>query len=96
MLGGSGMTTSAEKRHLARVAQLPCGVCDAPGPSFVHHIREGQGMAQRASHYLTIPLCHDCHQGKHGIHGDRSAWRLRKLTELDVLANTVGELMRPF
>lgn len=82
------MTTAAERRRLARVAALPCVVCDAPGPSCVHHIREGQGMGQRAGHGLTIPLCWDCHQGPHGIHGDRSRWRLRKMTELDALDRT--------
>lgn len=90
------MTTLAEKRHLNRVASLPCGVCEALGPSCVHHIREGQGMSQRANHFLTVPLCHECHQGKHGIHGDRSAWRLRKLTELDVLADTFRQISETF
>ena len=45
-------------------------------------------MGQRAGHGLTIPLCWDCHQGPHGIHGDRSRWRLRKMTELDALDRT--------
>lgn len=80
------------QRHMARVATLPCGVCGATGPSMVHHIREGQGMAQRADNWLTVPLCYECHQGQHGIHGDRSAWRLRKLSELDVLADTIKRL----
>lgn len=58
----------------------------------VHHIREGQGMAQRASDFLTIPLCPDCHQGRCGVHGDKSYLRARKLTELDMLANTIERL----
>lgn len=33
--------------------------------------------------------------GKTGIHGDRSAWRLRKLTELDALADTIRRLEVP-
>lgn len=80
------------QRHKARVASLPCAVCGAPGPSNVHHIREGQGMSQRADHFLTIPLCYEHHQGKTGIHGDRSAWRLRKMSELDALADTIRML----
>lgn len=83
--------TPAE-RHKARVASLPCSVCGAPGPSNVHHIRAGQGMGQRADHFLTIPLCYEHHQGKTGIHGDRSAWRLRKMSELDALADTIRRL----
>ena len=54
-----------------------------------HHIREGQGMSQRASDFLAIPLCPDCHQGGMGIHGDRTLLRIHKLTELDLLARTI-------
>ncbi len=79
-------------RHKARVAALACACCRKPGPSSVHHIRHEQGMGQRAGHGLVIPLCWDCHQGPHGIHGDRSVWRLRKLSELDALNWTVLEL----
>lgn len=85
------MTTAAEKRHMARVARLTCAVCGVDGVH-VHHIREGQGMGQRASNWLVVPLCPDCHQGPRGIHGDRSALRLRKLDELDLLADTIRRL----
>ena len=81
----------AERAHLDRVAQLPCAVC-GDSPVTVHHIREGQGMSQRASHWLTVPLCPDCHQGPHGIHGDRAMLRIRKLEELDLLAKTIEAL----
>lgn len=80
------------QRHKARVASLPCSVCDAPGPSMVHHPRFCVGMAERASHWLTIALCYECHQGQCGIHGDRSAWRLRKMDEPDALAVTIRRL----
>jgi hypothetical protein len=83
--------TAAEKRHLDRVAKLPCAVCGA-WPVQVHHIREGFGMGQRAPHALTLPLCPEHHQGKTGIHGDRSAWRLRNMTELSALADTILKL----
>lgn len=81
------------KKHLERIKTLPCACCGACGPSSAHHIREGQGMAQRASDYLTIPLCYDCHQGPKGVHGDRSMMRLMKLGELDMLANTIQNLL---
>ncbi len=61
----------------------------------VHHVREGQGVAQRASDYLAIPLCHSgCHQGPQGIHGDRSLLRLAKASELDLLAMVVAQLAK--
>ena len=83
-----------ERRYHERVAELPCACCRRPGPSMVHHIRHGQGMAQRAGHYLTVPLCYDCHQGPGGIHGDRSRWAVYRTDELQALDDTIGRLMR--
>lgn len=70
------------------VAGLTCAVCGAYGVQ-VHHIRAGQGMSQRASDFLTVPLCVDCHTGKGGIHGDRSMMRIRGLSEIDLVADTI-------
>lgn len=83
--------SAASKRHMARVAELPCSVCGDEQVQ-VHHIREGQGMAQRADDWLTIPLCVDCHTGKHGIHGDKTMMRIKKVGELDLLAQTLEEI----
>lgn len=83
---------SKAKQHMAKIAQLPCACCGETGVH-VHHIREGQGMSQRASDFLTIPLCPDCHQGPQGVHGDRALMRIYKLSELDMLANTIMRLM---
>lgn len=90
---------NAERKHLDRVAGLPCGRCYMAGDwqigkTFVHHIRTGQGMSQRASHFLTVPLCADCHQGDQGIHGDRTLWKIAKVDEMDVLAWTIEQLTR--
>ena len=83
--------SAASSRHMGRVAQLPCACCGVTGVH-VHHIREGQGMAQRASDWLTIPLCPDCHVGPLGVHGDKTMMRIRKLSELDMLADTIRKL----
>lgn len=85
------MATKAEKKWMDRVAQLPCGLCGAHGVQ-VHHIREGQGMAQRASNFLVVPLCPDCHTGPLGVHGDKTMLRIHKMTELDLLAQTIEAL----
>lgn len=90
MVGGNG-SMSAAKRHMARVASLPCACCGMHGVH-VHHIREGQGMSQRASDWLTIPLCPPCHTGPNGIHGNKSLIRIQKIDELDLLARTLEAL----
>ena len=59
----------------------------------VHHVREGQGMAQRASNWLTVPLCAQHHTGsKDGWHGQREAWKRAGVDEMDALADTVERL----
>lgn len=83
--------TKAERAHLDRIASLPCACC-GDAPVQVHHIREGHGMAQRASDWLTIPLCVGCHTGPKGVHGDRTMMRIFRLSELDMLADTYKKL----
>jgi len=58
-----------EDDYMGVVKALPCGCCGAIGPSSLHHIRKGQGLSQRAPHFLAIPLFWECHQGDNGIHG---------------------------
>ena len=87
------------KRHVWRVKSLPCVLCkhlglDAYPPSDAHHIREGQGAAQRADDMLTAALCKEHHQGASGVHGlGRKGFYSRyKLDELDLLAMTLEAL----
>jgi hypothetical protein len=78
----------AEREHLNKVSSLPCCLC-GDVPTEVHHLREGQGMAQRAQHFLVIPLCPSCHRGPQGAHGDKTMFRIMKKDELDLLAETM-------
>jgi|SRR5580765_3542576 len=90
--------TAAEKRHMGRVAALGCILCDhlslGATPAQVHHIREGRGASQRASNFLTVPLCPEHHQGNTGLHGlgTNAFERTYKLSELDLLAMTIERL----
>jgi hypothetical protein len=81
--------SAKDRQHLARVKELPCGVCGRAGPSDAHHIEQGL-------HHLCIPLCKDCHQGSHnGFHGRRAIWNVMKKTELSVLNDTIKRLTQP-
>lgn len=77
---------------MGRVAELPCANC-GDWPTQVHHIRHGQGMAQRASDWLTISLCPACHTGPRGLHGDRTRLLPGKNDEMKMLADTIERLM---
>jgi len=89
------MSAAGVKRHKDRVFRLGCCICrllgHEPTPPHLHHVREGQGMSQRASDMLVIPLCPEHHQGATGIHGlgTREFERRYKTTELDLLAETL-------
>jgi hypothetical protein len=86
------MSSSAEKKHMGRVAGLPCAVCGST-PVEVHHILEGRTPGRRAPPFLTIPLCPSCHRDNHnGIHGQRRMWNVMKKTELLCLNETLEAL----
>jgi hypothetical protein len=79
--------TAKERAHLARVKELPCSVCDAEGPSDAHHVRQGL-------QYTAVALCKECHQGSvMGWHGQKRAWAIRKLDELDALDVTLRRML---
>lgn len=79
--------TNKDRAHLAKVKELPCSVCDAPPPSEAHHI-------EQRLQYTCIALCPDCHRGPIlGLHGQRRAWLVRKIEEIDALDVTVQRLM---
>ena len=79
--------TAKERRHLAKVKALPCSVCDAPGPSDAHHVKQNQ-------QYTAVALCKDCHQGAMmGWHGQKRMWAIKKMDELDALNKTIERLL---
>ncbi len=79
--------TARERKHVARVKDLPCIVCGAPPPSEAHEIEQGLW-------FVSIPLCADCHRGeRNGLHGQRLMWKAHKLTEIDALNKTIKALM---
>lgn len=76
-----------QRRHLAKVKSLPCSVCDKPGPSDAHHIKQHR-------QYVCVALCKDCHQSPFmGWHGQKRAWALHKMDELDALNVTIERLL---
>lgn len=90
------MTTKAMKKHLSRVAERGCALCLHIGhgatPGEIHHPREGEGGAQRGDDALAICVCPEHHRGPTGIHGDKSAWRNARYTEMDALADTMVDI----
>jgi hypothetical protein len=79
--------TKKEREHLARVKSLSCSVCDAPGPSDAHHVKQHR-------QYTCVALCKDCHQGAvMGWHGQKRMWSLKKMDEIDALNITIARLL---
>ena len=58
--------TAADKRHMARIARLPCLVCGARAT--VHHVTAYADRPGRVSrrHDRVVPLCPRHHQIQHG------------------------------
>jgi len=51
--------------------------------------REWDAMSHTTSDYLTVALCVECHRGTHGFHGTKALMKIAKLSELDLLAETI-------
>jgi hypothetical protein len=78
--------TAKQRRYLATIKEMPCGVCGEMGQTEAHHIEQHK-------QYLCIPLCADCHRGNfNGIHGQRRIWNVYKKTELSVLNDTLEKM----
>jgi hypothetical protein len=56
--------TAAERRHMARVADMPCLVCGSPAT--VHHVTSDGYKRITRSHMLVVPLCPVHHMIQHG------------------------------
>lgn len=74
--------SAQERRHIERVASLPCVVCGSEEGSEVHEPEQGLWFA-------SIALCPACHRGSDGWHGTRKRWTLRKMDEIKAINATV-------
>ena len=76
-----------EAAHIARIKNMDCAVCWAPAPSEAHEPEQGLW-------FLSIPLCASCHRDNFsGIHGQKRAWSVRKMTELVALNETLRKIV---
>lgn len=90
------------KRHMGRVARVPCVLCARMGlgetPSEVHHLKYGSGASDRQDDMLTIALCPRHHKVEYpeSVHALKEhGLQLRyKCSELDLLADTLRALER--
>ena len=77
-----------ERKWVGIVKEQPCSVCGQAAPSNAHHIEQGE-------HYTVVALCKSCHQGsKMGWHGEKAAWRIAKMDELDALNVTIANVFK--
>ena len=59
--------TAAERRHLNRIGEMPCLICDAPAA--IHHITSNGYYRITRTHRLVAPLCERHHQyGPDAVH----------------------------
>ena len=92
------MSTAKGRRHMGRVARVPCVLCAHLGlgesPAIVHHMKLGTGASDRASDFLTIALCPEHHVGKSGVHTlkEKGLRLCYNLSEIDLLAMTLEAL----
>ena len=71
-----------EKDYTRWVATLPCANCSIHDETIVaHHLKHrhapygGAGMGMKADDWLTMPLCHSCHDRAHNGDEDVLDWQ---------------------
>jgi hypothetical protein len=80
--------SDAERSWVGLVKEQPCSVCGQAAPSDAHHIQQGE-------HYTVVALCKSCHRGSRmGWHGEKYAWKIAKMDELDALNVTIGNVYK--
>ncbi|WP_426466571.1 Ref family recombination enhancement nuclease [Proteus mirabilis] len=91
--------TKEERQWLSDVAELGCICCRNMGfgasLAEIHHVRTGQGMAQRASHTDILPLCPLHHRACYetGFHASPKSWQEIHGSEAELLEQTKIEVM---
>ena len=79
--------TAKERAYVGLVKLMPCSVCEAPAPSDAHHVKQHR-------QYTVVALCKSCHQGsKMGWHGEKRAWSIAKMDEIDALNKTIENVI---
>jgi hypothetical protein len=79
--------TPKQRAYLGLVKELPCSVCDSESGSEAHHVKQNY-------QYTAVALCVDCHRHPTlGWHGQRRAWLIRKMDELDALNVTIERVV---
>lgn len=88
--------------YMARVAELPCCICEAFGEpqqsrTNVHHCIHGRYGSRKVPDTMTIPLCEGHHQGlidttKVAIHREPQEWARRYGPDVDWIAPTQDRL----
>ncbi|MDE3023156.1 MAG: DUF968 domain-containing protein [Pseudomonadota bacterium] len=78
--------TAASERHMQRVRELGCLICQRPASA--HNIRE----ERIKDDWLTIPLCPDHHLGAFSIHKSKRQFENIYGSELHLLAETIKKL----
>jgi hypothetical protein len=79
------MTTAAVKRYWTWLEQAhPDCVCGRPRECF-HHIIHVNWQRITKDDMLVIGLCHNCHQGKGGVHDLGGDQRFHEATGYDLV-----------
>lgn len=91
--------------YMAKVAQLPCVICEEFGmsqqsPTQVHHCIHGRHGTKKRPDTETIPLCEGHHQGlrdtsKVALHREPKEWKARYGLDTDYIEKTKSRVGAP-
>ena len=86
------MSKSKEaKAYHDYLAAFDCIAC-GDSPVHIHHVRHLDGDLVVRNHFLCLPLCPSCHQGKGSIHDNAKLFRMVWGTEAELLAKLTEKM----
>lgn len=82
------------KKHIERIKQMPCCICGQEATAH-HRIGSGDGvMGDKQPDSHCIPLCHNHHTGRDGIHTvGVMAWEDQFGSQWKHLAKTLARMV---
>lgn len=84
--------TARSLAYMGIIKEMPCIVCNAPGPSDAHHAICGRYGQTKSSDFHTLPLCKLHHQGAEGIHRGKKTWVSQWGQDYDLLPEVARRL----
>ncbi len=82
------------EKHLKKIREMECLICNAPPQSDPHHITfaEQSGMGRKVGDNWTVPVCRKCHGDIHLYkYGEQLFWAMQGIDPMEKAKEYYGK-----